>query len=221
MATTCTTFAAMCAAQAQRLTTFGATVHNTFIDIPADDSVHASARRRASSLPPRVRAEPCSATSPYEASATPSLIVPLKDSSQLLHLNGLLLPQSPRSTASTTCSSTEHQCLDLEAEPEPDAGVAAEELAQLVERECAFMRISGHSVQTSSTARKCAAACTLRFFVHGLPWAKRAKWLQPLLWSVSAVLARHGVEAGMKGGELVAITDSGAAVRIDFVAARW
>jgi len=211
----------MCAEQAQRLTAFGATVHNTFIDIPADDSAEFVARRRASSLPPRVRAEPCSASPRYESSAKPNLIMPLKNSSQLLHLDGLLLQQSPRSTASTTCSSTEHQSLELEGESELDGVVAAEALAQLVERECAFMRISGHSVQTANTARKCAAACTLRFFVHGLPWAKRAKWLQPLLWSVSAVLARHGVEAGMKGGELVATTDSGAAVRIDFVAARW
>jgi len=89
----------------------------------------------------------------------------------------------------------------------------------LVKECCGFLRIRSHALQTESKVGRQSAVATLRFFTQGLPWAKRAKWVQPLLWSITAMLARSGVKATVKGGELMVCLASGLVVRVDFAAA--
>jgi hypothetical protein len=91
-----------------------------------------------------------------------------------------------------------------------------------VERECAFLRLNGHVVhaQPSDKARRQGMAMNLRFYVRGLPSAKRAKWQQPLCWSVAAVLQRVGLPVQMRGGELYGAVREGVYVRLEFVSGR-
>merc|ERR1719396_139134 len=82
--------------------------------------------------------------------------------------------------------------LDVETKRAGEA--RARQLVQLVESECGFLRLSGHRLITHTTekAKRHGLAMTLRFYVHGLPSAKRAKWQQPLFRSVAAALQRCG-----------------------------
>jgi hypothetical protein len=103
----------------------------------------------------------------------------------------------------------------------------AAQLAALVVRECGFLRMAGQDFYEESTrvrrmrgVVKCAV-----FHCRGLPWAKRSKWLQPLLWSVAAVLRLNGCTARMQSGELYAqLPGAGSPdcnlIRLDFAAAR-
>lgn len=99
---------------------------------------------------------------------------------------------------------------------------SARQILELVQHECAFLRIRGHGLRIEKHRQRSVAA-TLCIFVQGLPWSKRAKWLLPLLWSVSAVLQRCGCAARVRGGVLRAPlddVDGGETLRIDFAAAR-
>jgi hypothetical protein len=102
------------------------------------------------------------------------------------------------------------------------------DIMALVERECAFLRTAGMDIYDESNVvrrRRGVVQCVV-FYVRGLPWAKRARWLLPLLWSVAAVLNLKGCVAKVQAGELYAQLPStrgpgrSSSVRLDFAAAR-
>jgi hypothetical protein len=100
---------------------------------------------------------------------------------------------------------------------------ALQSISDLVERQCAFLRLNGHTMhmENATRMRSRGVVATLRFYAYGLPWPKRAKWVQPLCRSVAAILRHNGCEAKMLGGELqVTLNGEGSAVRVDFSAAR-
>jgi len=107
------------------------------------------------------------------------------------------------------------------ASPE-ESLASAHRCAALVERECGFLRLRGYwlNPETRMRAKRRGVVAMIRFYVQGLPWAKRAKWLQPLLWSVVAVLQRHACAITVRGGDLYVGLDTGGSVRVDFAAAR-
>jgi hypothetical protein len=150
------------------------------------------------------------------------------------------------STSTSMCCSTPTECIGLswaesmdsedeaeavpEAESSSDSEVDGEdqtaELTALVERDCAFLRLAGHQVydETSHLRRRRGVSKCVVFYCRGLPWAKRAKWLLPLLWSVAAVLKARGCTCKVQAGELYAQLPSArksgtAFVRVDFGAA--
>lgn len=224
-----TNMGAVVIAQAVCLAAVGAEVRNTFIHFPANKQ-STIRRARASSVPIRcggitdVHHEgPIQA---YEEREEPPLDTGgmSMDHLEMDFADDLKELPSPRSDSlSTACSASERQQRIIDAERVAACSRSAEELAALVKRDCGFLRIRAHAVQAETTSKlgRRSAAATLRFFIHGLPWAKRAKWLQPLLWSVASVLTRAGTEATVKGGELIASPKANVAVRIDFTAARW
>jgi len=139
------------------------------------------------------------------------------------------MPPAPRDVAATATSRAArpppHLCrlaLGPGPAPPPRFGTPVESLAELVHRECGFLRIRGHGLraETSTKAKKRGIAATICFYVRGLPWVKRTKWLMPLFWSVAPVLQRCGCTTMVQGGELYVSPGSGAMVRIDFAAAR-
>lgn len=108
---------------------------------------------------------------------------------------------------------------------------ADEELVALVEQECAFLRLVGEKMsyeETTHLRRQRGVERCVVFYCKGLPWAKRAKWLLPLLWSVAAVLRSKGVFTKVQSGELYAQmpgaqgepASGSRLVRLDFAAAR-
>jgi hypothetical protein len=134
-----------------------------------------------------------------------------------------------------TCSASNGHGLSERGVPRL-AGPAAEseitqdvlEIIALVERECAFLRTAGTDIYDESNIvrrRRGVVKCVV-FYVRGLPWAKRARWLLPLLWSVAAVLNLKGCVAKVQAGELYAQLPStrgpgrSSFVRLDFAAAR-
>merc|ERR1719195_927911 len=103
-------------------------------------------------------------------------------------------------------------------------------LSQLIQRECAFLRITSSTVmalapRSSSTKRvplRSVRQC-LRICIIGLPGLKRHKWQQPLAWAVAGVLERAGCPAFVRRGELFASLDTregGELVRVDLCAPR-
>jgi len=228
-----TNMGAVVIAQAVCLAAVGAEVRNTFIHFPAAKQVPIR-RMRASSVPIRRGGhdhvynekeidthQECDEPPP---DGDGLVLIQNMDNSGISFVEDLKELPSPRSdSVSTACSATERQQRLADAERAAACARSAEELAVLVKRDCSFLRIRAHAVQSETTAKlgRRSAAATLRFFIHGLPWAKRAKWLQPLLWSVASVLSRAGTEATVKGGELIASPAGNVAVRIDFTAARW
>jgi hypothetical protein len=115
-----------------------------------------------------------------------------------------------------------------EVPPEP-ATPESVELAALVERECGFLRITGKDFfeeLDKIRKRRCGnssgglSMCVV-FHCRGLPWAKRAKWLVPLLWSVAAVLKLRNCIAKVQAGELyVKLPSACSFVRLDFIPTR-
>lgn len=103
-----------------------------------------------------------------------------------------------------------------------DGLAAACHCAAVVERECGFLRLRGHTVhlETHAKAKRRGVVAVVRFYVRGLPWAKRAKWLQPLLWSVMAVLQSRDFAVAVRGGNLYMGVSADGSVRMDFAAAR-
>jgi len=103
-------------------------------------------------------------------------------------------------------------------------------LALLLRRECAFLKITGSSLmplapRSSGTKRvplRSVSQC-LRICIIGLPGLKRHKWQQPLAWAVAGVLERAGCPAFVRRGELFASLDThegGELVRVDLCAPR-
>lgn len=100
-----------------------------------------------------------------------------------------------------------------------------ETLADWVEKDCRFLRISGRDFydEENQLRRKRGVVKSIVFYIKGLPWAKRARWLMPLLWSVASVLKARGCTTRVQAGELY-VQLSGMReeeyVRVDFAAAR-
>merc|ERR1711879_332158 len=70
---------------------------------------------------------------------------------------------------------------------------ALERFVALVGQECSWLQIHGQTLHRQEMRRgRGRDTLTLRFFVRGLPWVKRAKWQQPLLWAVFALLQLRG-----------------------------
>lgn len=128
-------------------------------------------------------------------------------------------------TSTTISCSTPTECTGLiwaeatdddseEADSSPETEVSPEvgsqdqaltaELAAIVERECSFLRLAGHAIydESSNLRRRRGVSKCVVFYCRGLPWAKRAKWLLPLLWSVAAVLKNAGCTTKVQAGEL-------------------
>ena len=110
----------------------------------------------------------------------------------------------------------------LPSDPAADGLAAAHDCATVVERACGFLRLSCHTVhpETHAKAKRRGVVALVRFYVRGLPWAKRAKWLQPLLWSVMAVLQNRACAVTVRGGNLYMGLNADRSVRVDFAAAR-
>lgn len=205
------------------LTSAGAVVRNTFIDIPEPPE----ACGRSSSVPPGMRLAMESEPGSPMLRRRRARHMTMPEQSIRGLLADLCTDSPPRQpsvssgcTESTTCSEWDGAGGEAEEEAWRAAG---DKLARLVLKECAFMRFRGFwlHAEKSGRARRRGVAGILRFYVHGLPWAKRAKWLQPLLWTVMAVLEKHRLAATMQGGQLYAPLEGlGALVRVDFAAAR-
>lgn len=104
------------------------------------------------------------------------------------------------STASTLGDCFDSPRLSAQ-EPEP------EELSLLREtvlHACGFLRIRGNSWRSSRQLQRTelgSMGC-LMFFVFGLPWAVRSKWLVPLRWTAAGVLHKCGYIAKVHAGKL-------------------
>jgi hypothetical protein len=119
---------------------------------------------------------------------------------------------------------------EADATPAVSHEVGAEEdlsveIASVIERELAFLRLAGHAIydETNHIRRRRGVTQCVVFYCRGLPWAKRAKWLLPLLWSVAAVLKAQGCTCKVQAGELYAQPPSAGPgsnfIRLDFGAA--
>lgn len=95
----------------------------------------------------------------------------------------------------------------------PDCRATAARIVDLINEQCGFLLVRGHGVypENGERMRQRGIAATLRFYVYGLPWAKRAKWLQPLQRSVAAVVQRTEPWVIVRGGVLFAPIDTRAA----------
>jgi hypothetical protein len=123
-------------------------------------------------------------------------------------------------------SATEIADVTSEEKVEEDSD-SATELAALVAQECGFLRMVNQEFyeETSRVRKQRGVVKCVVFHCRGLPWAKRSKWLQPLLWSVAAVLKLRGCSTRMQSGELYAQLPGAATpgcnlIRLDFAAAR-
>jgi hypothetical protein len=89
-----------------------------------------------------------------------------------------------------------------EADSEDEAPVL--ELIAMIQRECGFLRITRKDVheEVSPSRRQRGVIKSVVWFCRGLPWAKRAKWLKPLMLSVGAVLKMKGCTIRLQAGEL-------------------
>jgi hypothetical protein len=92
----------------------------------------------------------------------------------------------------------------------PDCRATAERIVDLINEQCGFLLVRGHGVypENGERMRQRGIAATLRFYVYGLPWSRRAKWLQPLHRSVAAVVQRTEPWVIVRGGELFAPIDT-------------
>lgn len=93
-------------------------------------------------------------------------------------------------------------------------------LKDLILEECAFLRIHGSSYRQRHRPDRSGDDFAMIFFIAGLPWAKRDKWLVPLRWTVAMVLQRRGLPASVvSGGLRLEDRQSGLSVCVDFLAA--
>lgn len=210
---------------------YGFTVRGTFIDGPVEWFDVAGGARRARSAPPRgVRlcGEPGSpgARRPILPVLERSKIVrhkardrsPSADSEASTDV-GTPPSDTPHSDFQTPSESSRHCHGEFPEEPRE----RAEQLAALVEYHCAFLRLNGYGLQhhRADKASRRGTLMTVRFYVRGLPPAKRSKWQHPLSWAVKGVLSKLGCEADVVGGELrVPHDQDGTFIRIDFAPGR-
>lgn len=238
--------------QAQALQSFGFKVKNTFID---DVAPTVTSSRRACSVPAMSRLatgqegdvkrcvksmplcclSPCSlASTTYRSEASSDEECSLLSSPAGSSCRSRDL--SPASTCSTCTARLTPQRLSsgiswAEASAQDIADVIPQdpvaELAALVAEECSFLRLASREFyeETSRVRLQRGVVKCAVFYCRGLPWAKRSKWLQPLLWSVAAVLKLRGCSCKMQSGELYAelpgaVTQGCNLIRLDFAAAR-
>lgn len=229
--------------QNQAIKAFGHVVKNTFIDDVAPPSP--AAARRACSVPAASRtagdgecdeAVCVSSCPPFAArrGRTTGCDEDLCNSKcRDLSLASTTSTRTSTDTA-TSCSTATHRNGFSWAEASVSDSVEStstveedpiKELTALVKRECAFMRLTEEAVyeETSPVRMQRGVVKCVIFYCRGLPWAKRSKWLLPLLWSVAAVLKKSGCAARVQSGELYAQIPgdaSGELVRLDFAASR-
>jgi len=227
----------LCLEQVQALDSCGFTIRNTFIHSGASYLKDASASQRAHSVPPPSRqgidlleiswSPDGEWWSPMLSHQEPQRThAPLATDSR----DSLGSPKA-ESCASTTCSENDDltACNSLRIDASlwerqlTCNSTSTSKLAEFVMSECQFLRIQEYCVlpETSRKAMRRKSKWMLRFYVHGIPCKKRAKWLQPLSAAVAAVLRRRGCITGVHGCELLAtLKDDVEVIHIDFAAAR-
>lgn len=85
----------------------------------------------------------------------------------------------------------------------PDAAWAGcEELRQTILARCGFLRIVASSCRPFPVHGKSQCSGSLTFYVAGLPWARRARWVVPLRLGVAKVLESCGYRTEMSLGVL-------------------
>jgi hypothetical protein len=105
------------------------------------------------------------------------------------------------------------------------------QLAALIERSCKFLRLTDYKVhkESSSVRQMRGAASCILFYVRGLPWVKRDKWLLPLFWSLAPLLKAQGCSVKIQSSELYVTlpeqcpgtsADYTDWIRVEFAAAR-
>lgn len=207
-------------------------VRNTFIHVPAD--WFTSDSRRVQSTPPNSRGseeEPCDDISP----GTPRLRADPDAGNGRLSPNRMAVPSS---LGKNQCCQVDPYFPDvdlfgaltdarraaaltwLDERSLQQCDAQAAHLATLVPQECGFLRLNGHTVHFHTKAHSLGYGLTIRFYVVGLPWAKRSKWQQPLFWTVARVLQRAGCDARVRSGQLLVPVTVDVSVRVDFVAGR-
>lgn len=100
----------------------------------------------------------------------------------------------------------------------PDAAEAAcEELRLAILDKCGFLRLVDSSYRPFPNRGKSDCSGSLMFYVAGLPWARRARWVVPLRLGVSKVLESCGYRTQMSVGVLYVSDPEGSyRVRISF-----
>jgi len=225
----------VCLEQVQNLDNSGYTIRNTFIHSGASSLKGASASQRVHSAPPPSRKVDDLLEIPgFPDGEWWSAMLSRHEPQQLL---APLMPPdfgdssvSPdrESCASTTCSDndppTAHNSFMMHSGGQlACSSASASKVAELVMSECQFLRLQEYCLlpEISRKAMRCKSKWMLRFYVHGVPCQKRAKWLQPLSVSVAAVLRRRGCTTKVHSCELfVTLENDGEVIHIDFAAAR-
>jgi len=118
-------------------------------------------------------------------------------------------------------SSADSICAD-DGSSEPTDGPDAvwcscEDLRQAILDKCGFLRIVGSSYRPFLVRGKPDCSGSLMFYVAGLPWARRARWVVPLRMGVAKVLESCGYLTQMSVGVLYVSDPEGSyVVRISF-----
>jgi len=228
----------LCLEQVQALDNCGFTIRNTFIHSGPSYLNDAWAPQRAHSVPPPSR----KGLDLLEISGSPdgdwwSPMLSHQESQRMhapLTTDSRGSSGSPKaeSCASTACSEHDdlsaHNIFEMDASPWEGQiacnSTSASKMAELVMSECQFLRIQEYCLrpETSRKAMRRKSKWMLRFYVHGIPCKRRAKWLQPLSAAVAAVLRRRGCITGVHSCELLATLENDVEViHIDFATARF
>lgn len=173
-----------------------------------------SPMRSGSSDANEARFEAEASMCPMSIPLPPGLSLP--DTSPTCSLTSTLLRSDSASTEERSESS------DAREDSEPEALSPAYQIAELVLRECAFIRTTGYRVrsehrpdQLKNGVTECIVLC-----VNGLPQSKRTKWMVPLFTGIAGVLQRAGCKAKVLHGLLlVALNEEDPMVRLDMVSA--
>jgi hypothetical protein len=214
-----TSFVAMQRAQEATLQSKGFVIKNGFIDEPAAEPAAGGSRARRQSAPPSMTRFDSARHTEF----------PVDDSDKSRDNFDKCLESdddaSTRASSSSPCrrmrssdtastfaedgGDSGRECVD------EGASWATEELRRAILTSCGFLRIQGSSYRPV----RCRSGCTgsLIFYVAGLPWARRAKWVVPLRLSVSKVLEGCGYCTTMHMGVLYVVDpESSLKVRVGF-----
>lgn len=108
-------------------------------------------------------------------------------------------------------------------------------LTQLIYRECSFVRVTGHALVLSEppesdleaaavpkSKKKWRHPACYRIFIRGLPWTRRARWLQAFHRLFLVIFRRAGHRCRLASGGLIAAidVDKTVLVRVDFSCSR-
>ncbi|CAK0799931.1 unnamed protein product, partial [Prorocentrum cordatum] len=104
--------------------------------------------------------------------------------------------------------------------------VAARALVQALEGACGWLRLNGHFLRLHdgglhNRKGRAVAVGTLRFHVRGLPTARRAKWVMPLILAIVPLLKDRGHDVFIQTRELFATMEDGALIKIELCASRF